>query len=339
MERPEREHLLLEVLEDDLVHAGPELLTRLAIPRIVRETAARGLELTRVEDELAGGRGSAGLGAGGSFLLGVCDLDRGSGRYRRLGSRRSGEEVRRRDESRNLVEVFANPRSTAVAPEVGRVLAEIRWVGSGTTEVHDVADFRVSWDLEAASAGAFPWEAIPGDGSQARDGRDGFGRRLALSCRTWMLAWSGRAVVDACCMGVLGNRGTPMHASPPLPHRTGQAAFPHPAHRRCSPRGYRRSREPPRPIRVDSGHDLGEESPRPGHFPALPGSTPSRAPPIQLAEAFKGIVPDLAERLMGQTVSEVSSPAAQGLGHLFGGRAHSPVRQDSPGRSVHGFGP
>ena len=63
MERSEREHLLLEVLQDDPVHANTELLARLAVLRVVREPAAGGLELARVEDELAAGPWPPGLGA------------------------------------------------------------------------------------------------------------------------------------------------------------------------------------------------------------------------------------------------------------------------------------
>ena len=62
MKRTECEHLLFEVLEDDPVHARPELLPGLAVLRVVHEPAARGFELARVEDELAGGPGSTGFG-------------------------------------------------------------------------------------------------------------------------------------------------------------------------------------------------------------------------------------------------------------------------------------
>ncbi len=50
MERSEREHLLLEVLEDDPVHSDAELLPGFAILRVVREPAARGLELAGVDE-------------------------------------------------------------------------------------------------------------------------------------------------------------------------------------------------------------------------------------------------------------------------------------------------
>ena len=74
MERPEREHFLLEVLEDDSVHANSELLPGLPVLRVIREPAARGLELARVKHELAGGPGTPRFGAGRRARLGVSDL-------------------------------------------------------------------------------------------------------------------------------------------------------------------------------------------------------------------------------------------------------------------------
>jgi len=101
VERPEREHLLLEVLEDRLIDAFPQLFGGLAVARVVREPAARRLELTRVEDELTGGPGTARLDARGGVRLGVggigCEvqLDRG------LRLSRLGQERARRDEPGN----------------------------------------------------------------------------------------------------------------------------------------------------------------------------------------------------------------------------------------------
>ena len=64
MERPESEDLLFQILEDRPIHARPELFRALTVASVVRESAARRLERTRVEDELAGGPSAAGLGGG-----------------------------------------------------------------------------------------------------------------------------------------------------------------------------------------------------------------------------------------------------------------------------------
>ncbi len=50
VERPEGEHLLFEVLENRVVHPRPEFLRGLPVPRVVREPAARGLELAGVDE-------------------------------------------------------------------------------------------------------------------------------------------------------------------------------------------------------------------------------------------------------------------------------------------------
>ena len=79
MEGAERDHLLLQVLQDDAVHPRAELGRGLPIARVVREPAARGLELARVEDELArrpraarlGARGRVGVRVGGVRVGGV----------------------------------------------------------------------------------------------------------------------------------------------------------------------------------------------------------------------------------------------------------------------------
>jgi len=92
VERSQGEHLLLEVLQDDAVHASPELLRGLPVQRVRREPRARGLELARVEDELAGGPRAARLGARGRVLGVAGGLwgELGAGRWPGARGRRRG---------------------------------------------------------------------------------------------------------------------------------------------------------------------------------------------------------------------------------------------------------
>ena len=71
-------HLLFEVLEDRLVHAGAKLLRALAVPRVVREAAPRALELPRVEDKLPARPCAARLGGRGRVRVLVGNVDRGT---------------------------------------------------------------------------------------------------------------------------------------------------------------------------------------------------------------------------------------------------------------------
>jgi len=115
VERPERVHLLLEVVKDDPIHPDAELRGCLPVPRVVREPASRGFELAGVEDELAGGPRAAGLGARGGLRVLMRDF---------TGGPRLAEVLARGAETRNRLGILlVLPCVTGpVAPVVGRVL-------------------------------------------------------------------------------------------------------------------------------------------------------------------------------------------------------------------------
>jgi hypothetical protein len=169
VERPQREHFLLEVLEDDPIHARAELRGRLAVAGVVREPAPRGLELARVEDELAGGPGPARLRARGRLRVLVS-------RFALVGWGADFQDLGARAEARNALERRLGPSgaTTLVSAVVGRVLAEVGGVRFGGAEIHDVPNFWIAGDLEPASAGTLSRPSRARDGSEARSG--GFGR-------------------------------------------------------------------------------------------------------------------------------------------------------------------
>ena len=170
MERPKGEHLLLEVVKDDAVHPRAELRWAFAILRVVGEPAPGGLELTRVEDELAGGPGAARLGARRGVGLGV---GRVQGRFRLEGGLRLPRLQRELARPNEPWQFRTGGKGlgtcpAAVGPEVGRVLAEVGLERLRAAEVHDVAQLGVAWDLPAASAGALAREGVLGDRAQTR---------------------------------------------------------------------------------------------------------------------------------------------------------------------------
>jgi hypothetical protein len=197
VERAEREHLLLEVLEDDAVHPRAELGRAFAVFRVVGEAAPGGLELPRVEDELAGGPRAARLGARGRVGLGVGEICGPLGLDREFGLRRLERQVARPDEPGELrpggAGLSAGP--AAVTPEVGGMLAEVGLEGFRAAEVDDVAQPGVAGDLPAAPAGALAREGVPGDRAEAGAsdwvvGSVGAGRSAA---GFWMLGCIARS--------------------------------------------------------------------------------------------------------------------------------------------------
>ena len=192
MKRTKREHLLLQVLEDDLVHPRPKLRPGLPVLRVVRECGAGRLERPRVEDELAGGPRTARLGRRGrvGVRLGVGRV-RGArvlaGRDFRVLAR---DQLARGGEPGDAVE-FLPPGlrpAAAVRPEVRRVLAEVGGIGARRAEIDYIPDVEVAGDRLAAAAGAFAREAVAGDGAEAGGPRWRFGRRGgAFGGRVWML--------------------------------------------------------------------------------------------------------------------------------------------------------
>ncbi len=138
MERPEGEHLLLEVLEDDSVYALPELLPGLAVLRVVREPAARGLELAGVEDELARGSRAAGLWARDRLRVLVSGLAL-------VGRSACLEDLGASPESGNTPEVLLGltrpPR--LIRTVVGGVLPKVGGIRLRSSEIHDIPDFRI----------------------------------------------------------------------------------------------------------------------------------------------------------------------------------------------------
>jgi hypothetical protein len=122
VERPQGEHLVLEVLKEDAVHPRAELRGALAVLRIVREPAPGGLELARVEDELAGRPRAARLGARGGVGLGVGEVRAALGFDGDFRLRPLEREFARPDEPGELRSGGLGRGPTAVRPVVGRVL-------------------------------------------------------------------------------------------------------------------------------------------------------------------------------------------------------------------------